>query len=236
MNAHAARRTCPLLGAVLVLAGLFSLGLAGKEQRAQLREGFVDVKEAVPGISIDLRYCTADNFIGQKVDGYDQPRAILTRQAAEALRKVQEELAPYGLGLRIYDAYRPQQAVDHFVRWARDVQDTKTKERYYPNVAKQDLFKEEYIADKSSHTRGSTVDVTLIALDGTALDMGSPFDFFDPRSWPTERGVSREARSNRLLLRNLMLKHGFKPYAREWWHFTLANEPFPDTYFDFPVR
>lgn len=149
-------------------------------------------------------------------------------------------LAPFGLGLKLFDAYRPQRAVEHFVRWARDVNDLRMKAEFYPGVEKRDLLKEGYIAEKSSHSRGSTVDVTLVPLNATrpaqALDMGTPFDWFGPESWPNSPAVTPVQRAHRLLLRMVMEKHGFQPYAQEWWHFTLINEPFPGTYFDFPVQ
>lgn len=205
-----------------------------------LPDGFVDVQQTIPTIQLDLHYFGAHNFVGERIDGYQAHRAILTRPAAEALGWVQQELAPFGLGLKMFDAYRPQQAVEHFVRWARDMNDTRMKAEFYPDVAKHDLFKEGYIAEKSSHSRGSTVDVTLVALnviDGaTELDMGTPFDWFGPESWPDSGAVSPSQRAHRLLLRTLMEKQGFQPYAQEWWHFTLDMEPFPDTYFDFPVQ
>lgn len=202
-----------------------------------LPDGFVYLEDVIPSIRLEIRYCSDNNFTGRQVDGYLKPRAILTRKAATALKGVQDELLPFGLGLKIFDAYRPQRAVDNFVRWAADLNDTKAKTQYYPEVAKPDLFKEGYIADKSSHSRGSTVDLTIIELSsGVELDMGSPFDFFGPISWPASTLVPAPELAHRLLLRTLMMKHGFNPYAQEWWHFTLAGEPHPDTYFDFPVQ
>ena len=204
-----------------------------------LPRGFVYLDAIIPTIRFDLRYYGSDNFVGERIDGYAAPKAILTKEAAEALRGVQEELAPFGLGLEVYDAYRPQRAVDHFVRWAKNVDDVKMKAKYYPDVDKRNLFKESYIADKSSHSRGSTVDLTIADLKepkGAELDMGGHFDLFGPPSWPDYTGIPASQRAHRLLLRQLMLEHGFAPYPQEWWHFTLKNEPFPDTYFDFPVR
>ena len=203
----------------------------------QLPDGFVYLEEVVPSIRLDMRYFSEDNFTGKPVDGYLKPRGIITRQAAMALGNVQDELVPFGLGIKIFDAYRPQRSVDNFVRWAADLSDTKTKVQYYPNVAKQDLFREGYIAAKSSHSRGSTVDLTIMELSsGAELDMGSPFDFFGPISWPESTIVQPAKLAYRLLLKTLMMKYGFKPYAQEWWHFTLVGEPYPDTYFDFPVE
>jgi D-alanyl-D-alanine dipeptidase len=206
---------------------------------AALPHDFVYLDAVVPDIRTDMRYSGRHNFVGQRIDGYLAPRAILTREAANALEQVQAELRPFGLGLLVFDAYRPQRAVDHFVRWARDLQDDRMKAEFYPGVAKQDLFREDYIAARSSHSRGSTVDLTLVALEARpgdgGLDMGTGFDFFGPQSWPDYAGVTPAQRAHRLLLRTLMQKHGFTPYPKEWWHFTLANEPFPDTWFDFPV-
>jgi len=202
-----------------------------------LPPGFVHVDELVPNVVVDLRYFGSHNFVGARIDGYEAPRAILTRRAAEALAAVEKELSPFGFALEIFDAYRPQRAVDHFVRWAQDLHDTKTKAEFYPHVAKKDLFREEYIAERSGHTRGSTVDLTILrTADGAELDMGTSFDYFGPESWPEYDALNAEQRAHRLLLRTLMTKHGFRPYEREWWHFTLENEPFPETYFDFPVR
>lgn len=205
-----------------------------------LPDGFVHADEVVPGLVVDLRYAGSDNFVGHRVDGYEADRVVLTAQAADALRKVQAELKPFGLGLKVFDAYRPTRAVAHFVRWSDMPDDADAKRHYYPDIDKARLFEEGYVATRSSHSRGSTVDLTLVSLapDGTAteLDMGTPFDFFGPESWPDHAGVTGEQRSNRLLLRLVMERHGFAPFDKEWWHFTLGNEPFPDTYFDFPVR
>ena len=217
------------------LAGLvFSTGvLAGPP------EGFVEIRDAVAGVVVDLRYLGADNFVGAPVDGYTADRCYVTTEAARALGRVQHELGHLGLGLKVFDAYRPQRAVDHFVRWAEDLGDTRMKARYYPDVAKEHLFRDGYIAAKSGHSRGSTVDLTIVALDGgdpVELDMGTPWDYFGPRSWPTSLEVTPQQRANRMLLQALMMKHGFRPLAEEWWHFTLEDEPYPETYFDFVVE
>jgi len=202
-----------------------------------LPDGFVYLDEIIPSIKLDMRYCTANNFTGKPVDGYLKPRCIISRPAAAALKEVQDELLPFGLSLKVYDAYRPQMAVNDFIRWAADVNDEKTKAQYYPDVDKANLFKDGYIARKSGHTRGSTVDLTIVILpDCNELDMGSSFDFLGPVSWPDSRLVTSEKRAHRLLLRTLMIKHGFNPYSKEWWHFSLANEPYPDKYFNFPVQ
>lgn len=202
----------------------------------RLPDGFVYVEDIVPGLFVDLKYCTRDNFLGEPVDGYVSPRVIATEPAARALRDVQEELNRFDLGLHVFDAYRPRRAVEHFIRWAKDEGDTSTRQAFYPGRRKQQLFDEGYIARQSSHSRGSTFDLTVAVLDDdTPLDMGTAFDFFGPESWPEWRDASRAQKANRLLLRGIMGKHGFDPHDYEWWHFTLAREPFPDTYFDFPV-
>ncbi len=200
-------------------------------------QGFVHVDEVIPDLRVNLRYRGSDNFMGRPVDGYEGERLILTRAAADALAEVQAQLRAHGLSLLVYDGYRPQRAVDHFVRWAKDLDDQVNKAAYYPDVSKSTLFEQGYIADRSGHTRGSTMDLTIVeAATGTPLDMGTPWDHFGPESWPSYTGLTAQQRANRLLLRSLMLENGFTPYEQEWWHFTLANEPYPDTYFDFPVR
>ncbi|GAB7081674.1 M15 family metallopeptidase [Megalodesulfovibrio paquesii] len=222
---------------LMCLALVLQLVLAAAAQAGTLPDGFVYLKDVSPAILQDLRYYGEDNFVGARVDGYNAPTVILTRQAAEALHRVQVQLQAFGLGLLVFDGYRPQRAVDHFQRWAKDLQDTKTKERYYPDVPKEELFKRGYIAARSSHSRGSTVDLTIISLeDGQPLDMGSPFDFFGPISWPASMDVQAPQRAHRMLLQRLMVSQGFVPYDQEWWHFTLKGEPFPDTFFDFPVE
>jgi len=183
-----------------------------------------------------MRYAGTHNFVGARVDGYDKPVCLLTRPAAEALAQVQRDLAASGFGLKVYDCYRPVRAVRHFIRWARDLGDTRTKAEFYPEVDKRHLFALGYIAARSGHSRGSTVDLGLVRLaDGSEPDMGTRFDTLGPRSWPGDTRVSAEARRNRALLAAAMRRHGFRPYDREWWHFTLRREPYPATYFDFPV-
>jgi D-alanyl-D-alanine dipeptidase len=224
-------------------AALAALSLASAlavPAAAEPPEGFVDLAEAVPGLEVEARYAGSDNFVGAPIEGYRAPRALATRAAAEALGRVQAELRRFGLGLRVYDAYRPERAVAHFMRWAADPGASATRPRFYPDVPKQRLVAEGYIARRSSHSRGSSVDLTLVALgpDGGSreLDMGTPWDFFGPESWPDSPRVPAQARANRLLLREVMLRHGFAPYAKEWWHFTLRDEPHPDESFDFPVE
>jgi len=205
-----------------------------------LPQGFVYADEMIPDLLLELRYAGSRNFVGKPVDGYLNQCCILTREAADALKKVQEELRPFGLGVKVFDAYRPQMAVDHFVRWARDLKDTGMKQEFYPDVEKTNLFRDGYIAAKSSHSRGSTVDLTIVSLGnedaGRELDMGSGFDFFGLRSWPDSQQISSPSRAHRLLLRMVMEKYGFKSYPQEWWHFTLKSEPWPETYFNFPVH
>jgi len=205
---------------------------------ANLPEGFVYLDKIIPNMTLELRYYTNHNFLGVRVDGYEENRSIISKKAAEALKNLQEELNSYGLGIKVFDSYRPQKAVDHFVRWARVLDDTLTKSEFYPKVDKKNLFKKGYIAPKSSHTRGSTVDLTIINLkDGKELDMGSNFDYFGKLSWVhTPENISMEQQSHRMLLQTLMNKYGFNNYNEEWWHFTLRDEPFPETYFNFPVK
>lgn len=199
--------------------------------------GFVDLKALIPSLKVELAYAGHHNFVGRPIDGYLANRAILTKDAAQALHRVQTELAQQGLGLKIFDAYRPKRAVRHFYRWSQNPRDQATKRSYYPDLDKNQLFQQGYIARKSSHSRGSTVDLTLIRLsNGKALDMGTVFDFFSPRSWYQSKLVSPRQKANRRLLRQVMIKHGFEPYPQEWWHFTLKKEPWPNSYFDFEVR
>ena len=199
--------------------------------------GFVSIGEVIPDALLDVRYYTTYNFVGARIDGYEQPFVLLTKEAATALKRVSDDLLARGLRLVIYDAYRPQRAVDHFVYWAEDVADDRMKAVFYPEVDKADLFERGFIAKRSGHSRGSTVDLTLLnEKTGSLVDMGGPFDFFGELSHPDYTGVTPEQHANRMLLREAMLKHGFKPLRTEWWHFTLRDEPYPDTYFDFPVR
>ena len=204
---------------------------------AQLPEGFVYVKTIVPDLDVELSYYGMNNFVGKPVNGYLANKLILTKQTALALKQVQEELQNKNLCLKVYDGYRPQRAVDHFMAWAKNLNDTVNKKAFYPNVDKMNLFAEDYIASKSGHSKGSTVDVTIIdANTGKALDMGSAYDFFGKESWTDYKDITEEQKANRKLLLKVMTKHGFINFYKEWWHFTLKDEPFPDTYFDFPVK
>ncbi|HEX9601329.1 MAG TPA: M15 family metallopeptidase [Mariniflexile sp.] len=204
---------------------------------AQLPEGFVYVKTIVPDLDVELSYYGMNNFVGKPINGYLVNKLILTKQTALALKQVQEELQNKNLCLKVYDGYRPQRAVDHFMAWAKNLNDTVNKKAFYPNVDKMNLFAEDYIASKSGHSKGSTVDVTIIdANTGKALDMGSAYDFFGKESWTDYKDITEEQKANRKLLLKVMTKHGFINFYKEWWHFTLKDEPFPDTYFDFPVK
>lgn len=197
----------------------------------------VELQRLIPGLQVDLRYRGNDNFLGRPVEGYEADVVLISRAAAEALQAVQQSLAAEGLGLKVFDAYRPQRAVDHFMRWAADLDDQAMKAQYYPNVEKSALIPDGYIAERSGHSRASTVDLTLVDLaTGAELDMGSGYDFFDLRSWPSSTEVSAEQQRNRQRLREAMLGQGFVPLEQEWWHFTLRDEPYPAEYFDFPVR
>ncbi len=199
--------------------------------------GFVSVGEAVPDAVLEIRYFSEYNFVGERIDGYEEPLAFLTKEAASALKAVSDELVQKGYGLKIYDAYRPQKAVDHFIRWAKDPDDVKMKEHFYPELEKDVLFPQGYIMEHSGHSRGSTVDLTLVdAETGTDVDMGGTFDYFGELSHPDYRGITDEQYANRMILRDAMVKHGFNPLAEEWWHFTLKDEPYPDTYFTFPIH
>lgn len=239
-------------------AGALS-AVSGQDQDSPAR--FVDVKKHVPSIQVDMRYYTAHNFVGERIDGYNAPKCLLTIEAADALKKVQADLASFSLSLKIYDCYRPQRAVNHFVRWAKNVNDVRTKKEFYPTVDKTRLFADGYIAERSGHSRGSTVDLTIVPLPTPAgetyrpgqelfpcflpaakrfgdnsLDMGTGFDCFHVRAHTANKDIGTGQRINRLLLKSLMEKHGFVNYELEWWHFTLKREPFPDTYFDFPIE
>lgn len=202
-------------------------------------QGFVEVSSIAPDIVIDLRYCGSENFLGKPVAGYTEPKCWMTVEAANALLRVQKELRRKGMGIKIFDAYRPQAAVNHFVRWAKDPTDQVKKDSFYPEIKKENLISEGYISAKSGHSRGSTIDLTIVRFQEhdssqpQELDMGSPFDFFGTKSWTSNPDLTSTQRSNRLLLKTLMQQNGFIHYSKEWWHFRLRDEPFPDTYFNF---
>jgi D-alanyl-D-alanine dipeptidase len=214
-----------------------AIAASGGAAAAQERPAaFVDAATVVPGLIVEARYAGAHNFVGRPIDGYEAPRCLLTAAAANALAAVARDVAQQGLVLKVFDCYRPTRAVANFERWARDISDTAAKAEFYPDVDKRTLFRDGYISSRSGHSRGSTVDLTLAHTDGRELDMGTPFDFFSPRSWSAAPDISEQAKANRALFAAAMRRHGFRPYEKEWWHFTLRGEPFPDTYFDFPVR
>lgn len=197
---------------------------------------FVVLADFVPGVIQEIRYHSTYNFVGDRIDGYEEPCALITREAARALKAVAGEMAVRGLRLKIFDAYRPTTAVKHFVLWGIEDLDLRMKPFFYPDLDKTELFKQGYIASQSSHSRGSTVDLTLLDMaTGKELDMGSPFDLFSEISHPDYRGVTEEQYDNRMILQNAMVRNGFVPIDCEWWHFTLDDEPYPNTYFDFPV-
>ncbi len=199
--------------------------------------GFVSIGEAVPDVLLDIRYYSSFNFIGERIDGYEEPVALLTREAARALKKVSCEAMGLGWRLKIFDAYRPQKAVDHFVRWAKDPTDIRMKPYFYPKLEKNDIIPQGYISEHSGHSRGSTVDLTLFDMGSQRdADMGGTFDYFGERSHPDYPLITEKQHQNRMLLQKLMVKQGFRPLESEWWHFTLEDEPYADTYFIFPVR
>ena len=245
-----------LSAVLLAVGGSATLQAQGTCCCAGGRNQFVTITDVVPDVILEIRYFGTYNFVGDRIDGYEAPTALLTAEAAQALRAVSDDVKAQGYRLKIYDAYRPQKAVDHFVRWAADISDVRMKTYFYPDLDKSVLFDQEYIMAKSGHTRGSTVDLTLFDMNTEKeLDMGGTFDWFGPESHPdfcgnpetgeytgdnakspAGRSITPEQFANRMILRRAMLRHGFKPLSTEWWHFTLAEEPFPDRYFEFPVK
>ena len=237
---------------ILILAALGTVLLGGCKAADPAADSsdFVLITDVVPDVILEIRYFGTYNFVGDRIDGYLEPTALLTREAADSLKAVSDELVQQGYRLKIYDAYRPQMGVDRFVRWGKDLEALEMKPFFYPNECKDSLFIKNYIATLSSHSRGSTLDLTLFDMrTGKEVDMGGTFDWFgreshpdycgnpDTGEWiPQEGGLTAAQFANRMLLRAAMLRHGFKPYDCEWWHFTLANEPYPDTYFTFPVQ
>lgn len=226
-----------------VLAIALLLGACGSTQspNRQKPASFVDLGQFFTDEDLhlvtDVRYFGENNFVGEPIDGYQADKILITIEAAQALAIAAETLKPQGLAFKIFDGYRPQRAVDHFVRWANDLEDTQMKSRFYPRVEKRLLFRDGYIAERSGHSRGSTIDLTLVSIaSGTELDMGTDWDFFDTLSWPSSDEVSAAQKNNRFLLRDTMVAAGFRPLKEEWWHFTLVAEPFAERYFDFPVQ
>ena len=244
----------------ILLTIFITLSLTLQNFSQGIPEGFVEIRHVIPDIILDLRYLSNHNFLGVPVDGYKSEKCYITKTAADSLSKVQAELKKFNLSLKVYDAYRPQRAVNHFVRWAKDLSDTLTKKEFYPTLDKSSLFVDGFIAEKSGHSRGSTVDLTIVPIPVSAqpefdinnqcecfestekrfkdntIDMGTGFDCFNVLSHTENTNVSVEQRVNRLLLKSLMDKYGFKNLAEEWWHFTLRNEPYPKTYFDFIIE
>ena len=207
-----------------------------KNDPAMDPSGFAVLADQVPHIVQEIRYYSTYNFIGERIDGYEEPCALLTKEAARALRSVSSEAFVRGFRLKVFDAYRPASAVKQFVLWGIEDQDVRMKPYFYPELEKQELFVKGYIARQSSHSRGSAVDLTLLDMKtGKELDMGSPFDLFSEVSHPDYRGITEEQYENRMLLQHLMMRGGFLPIDCEWWHFSLRDEPYPDTYFTFPV-
>ncbi len=215
----------------------------GKGMRTEYRNdiamdpsGFVILSDLVPQIVQEIRYYSTYNFIGDRIDGYEEPCALLTVEAARALKAVSNELIVQGYRLKVFDAYRPACAVRQFVFWGIEDQDFRMKEYFYPKLEKQELFSKGYIAKMSSHSRGSAVDLTLLDMKtGKELDMGSPFDLFDEISHPDNKGITEEQYENRMTLQRSMIRNGFVPLDCEWWPFRIAEEQYPDTYFEFPV-
>ena len=209
----------------------------GEIKMSEDASDFVILSEIIPDVILEIRYYSKYNFVGKRINGYEQPIALITREAATALKNVSDELAKKGYCLKIYDAYRPQKSVKHFMDWALNPDDIKMKSYFYPELDKNVLFEKEYIAEYSGHSRGSTVDLTLFDMSvGKEVDMGGVFDYFGELSHPDYTNITEAQYKNRMLLRDTMIKYGFEPIATEWWHFTLKNEPYPNTYFTFPVN
>ncbi|MBP5196656.1 MAG: M15 family metallopeptidase [Bacteroidaceae bacterium] len=240
-----------------ILASIFAVvcaltacnGNADEPKESDDSSDFVTITDVVPDVILEIRYFSTYNFVGKRIDGYLQPTALLTKRAADSLKAVSDDLVRHGYRLKIYDAYRPQCAVDHFVRWSKDVNDTLMKKYFYPDLDKSVLFPQLYICERSGHTRGSTLDLTLFDMNKEKeVDMGGTFDWFGEESHPDfsgdpetlyfdpEGGLTSEQFYNRMMLRAAMMRHGFKPFPTEWWHFTLEDEPYPNTYFTFPVK
>ena len=235
------------LSFIIVIVLVFAYAFIGCKQNQEVRPAavlptedksqFVNITDVVPDAILEIRYYSTYNFVGARVDGYEQPMALMTKQAADSLKAASDELREQGYRLKIWDSYRPQTAVNHFIRWAEDLQDTTMKHIFYPMADKSLLFEQQYIMARSGHSRGSTVDLTLVdERTGKELDMGSPFDWFGIESHPDYMDLTDEQIANRHILWDAMFGHGFKGLDSEWWHFTLKDEPFPDTYFTFPVK
>lgn len=220
--------------------GLFCLMIfcwASPVSAQTMPKDFTLLSDVIPDIIQEIRYYSTYNFVGARIDGYEAPVAIMTTKAAQALKAVSDDVISQGYCLKVFDAYRPQRAVSHFVRWAADKDDVKMKPSFYPDIDKARVFELGFVARRSAHSRGSTVDLTLVNIaTGKELDMGGPFDWFGELSHPAYPNLTPEQKANRLILREAMLRHGFRAITTEWWHYVLVDEPYPDTYFDFPVR
>ena len=198
--------------------------------------GFVNLKDVIPEAQIEIRYATSHNFVGDIINGYEEGICLMTKEAAAALMNANNALKEQGYTIKIYDAYRPQSAVDHFVSWSNDYNDQRMKGEFYPELDKSVLFSNGYIAAYSGHSHGSTIDLTLVDLrTGEEVDMGGTFDYFGTLSHPDYTGITSQQYENRMTLRSAMINNGFSPLSTEWWHFTLNNDPYPNTYFNFPV-
>ena len=243
--------SCSLMAFILFFAGCRKTQTPPQEQLTDttvestpdeatpepMPDGFCILTDSIPDAVLEIRYYSTNNFVGTRIDGYEEPVALITQKAASALRKASDEFHEKGYKIKIYDAYRPQRAVDHFVRWSKDLSDTTMKSVFYPHIQKTTIFSRGYVARKSRHSRGSTVDMTLVDIKtGKEVDMGGIFDFFGGVSRAISDQITPAQQQNRLLLRNIMIQNGFAPVQGEWWHFTLRNEPYPTTYFNFPVK
>ena len=228
----------PLFIVVIVLSGCGSnIPEDISKDISNIPEGFVYLTDEIKTAELEMRYYSENNFLGRRVEGYEAPKAILTKEAAQALKEASETLEKQGYHIKVFDVYRPQRAVDDFVKWAKDINDTKMKQQYYPYVDKANLFELGYIAEKSGHTRGSVVDLTIVDIEtGEEVDMGSGFDFFGEISHHGTTLITKQQEINRNILRDAMVSAGFEIYIKEWWHYKLSNEPYPDIYFDFPVK
>ena len=250
-----------ILLVLLILVLFCHPQVAHTEDTGKIPESFIDIQKVIPDVAMDVRYYGSHNFVGDRIDGYLAPKCYLTKEAAQALAQVQKELVSFSMSLKMYDCYRPQRAVNHFVRWATEITNVKTMKEFYPTVDKRNLFKDGYIDSKSGHSRGSTVDLTIVPwpppkqadyvpgqqlfecylpvsqrFGDNTIDMGTGFDCFNELSNTANVNIGLMQKTNRLLLKSLMEKYGFKNYDKEWWHYTLKNEPFPDTYFDFVIE
>jgi D-alanyl-D-alanine dipeptidase len=250
---------------LLVFVLFYQLSCAGVRpteiDALKVPHDFVDIKDVIPSIVLDIRYYTPHNFVGERIDGYNAPKCLLTKQAAEALKNAQEELGKFSLSLKLYDCYRPQRAVNEFITWAGDPADIKMKSEFYPDIDKKDLFNQDYIAKRSGHSRGSTIDATIVPIPipsevkyipgqdlhpcywpeekrfkDNGIDMGTGFDCFSKLSQTESNQLNIQQQVNRLALKTIMEKYGFINLESEWWHYTLKDEPYLNTYFDFVIE